>query len=58
MPASVGAAAAGPIPAAVRAPWLTTSSGWSNATGAIPNARFNTVATNGIRLDPPTSSTP
>src|SRR6266540_723473 len=41
----------------VNAPSATASSGWLHAVGAKPNWWYRSVVTNGIRLDPPSSST-
>ena len=59
---SVGPGAAGPLASRAASarmlPSATTSSGCSITTGASPSARCSSVATSGIRLDPPTRNTP
>src|SRR6201999_1598195 len=45
-------------PAALTAPWATTSSGCSITVGAVPSCWCSRVATIGIRVEPPTRNSP
>ncbi|MFB6393826.1 hypothetical protein AAFH96_12030 [Polymorphospora sp. 2-325] len=54
---STGPAATPDIPAS-NAPYATGNSGCSGTAGATPNRACNRLATNGIRLEPPTSNNP